>query len=100
MKTKTLNSSLFIQPSAYIPLFMSRVSLSMVLVHFAIYGIVYESDEGLLAHIFQLLMVGQLPVVAFFVIKWWQRKPEQTLQILALQAALWISAIVAVIFLT
>ena len=31
---------------------MSFIALLMVLVHFAIYGIVVESDEGTAAHIF------------------------------------------------
>jgi len=49
---------------------MSLFALSMVLVHFAIFGIVEETDEGTAAHIFQLLMVVQIPIVAFFAIKW------------------------------
>lgn len=100
MKTTNLNSALLIKPSAFIPLFMAFLALSMVLIHFAIYGIVYEPDEGTMAHLFQLLMVGQLPFVAYFIIKWIQIKPKQTLQILVLQITLWILAIAAVIFLT
>jgi len=42
----------------------------MVLGHAAIYGIVHETDEGPAAHIFQILMAAQVPVVAFFAIKW------------------------------
>ena len=36
--------------------------------HAAIFGIVHEADEGAAAHIFQLLMATQLPLVAFFAI--------------------------------
>ncbi len=58
------------QPTVFLPLVMSLFALSMVLVHFAIFGIVEETDEGTAAHIFQLLMVVQIPIVAFFAIKW------------------------------
>jgi len=57
------------QPSAYLPLMMSLAALGLVLVHAAIFGIVHEADEGTAAHIFQLLMVAQMPLVAFFAIK-------------------------------
>ena len=52
------------QPSAFVPLAMSLVALTMVLVHAAIYGIVREADEGTAAHIFQILMAAQVPIVA------------------------------------
>ena len=88
------------QPSAFLPLAMSLVALTMVLVHAAIFGIVHESDEGTAAHIFQILMAAQVPVVAFFAIKWLPRAPTQALQVLALQAAAVFAAIAAVVFLT
>ena len=56
------------RPSGFLPFAMSAVALGMVLIHAAIYGIVHEADEGTPAHIFQLLMVAQLPVVACFAI--------------------------------
>ena len=54
------------QPSAFLPLAMSLAALAMVLGHAAVFGIVNEADEGTAAHIFQLLMAAQIPVVAFF----------------------------------
>ncbi|HVC38133.1 MAG TPA: hypothetical protein VNF46_07000 [Gammaproteobacteria bacterium] len=88
------------QPSAFLPLAMSLAALAMVLGHAAIYGVVHEADEGTAAHIFQLLMVVQVPVVAFFAIKWLPRAPRQTLQVLALQAGAALAAFAAVFFLT
>ena len=88
------------QPSAFLPLAMSLAALAMVLGHAAIFGIVHEADEGTAAHIFQLLMAAQLPVVAFFAINWLPRAPRRTLQILALQTGAALAAIVAVFFLT
>jgi hypothetical protein len=65
---------------------MSLTALAVVLGHIAIYGAAREADEGAAAHIWQLLMAGQLPVVAFFAIKWLPRAPKAALGVLALQA--------------
>jgi hypothetical protein len=88
------------QPSAFLPLAMSLAALAMVLGHAAIFGVVHEADEGTPAHIFQLLMAAQIPVVAFFAIKWLPRAPRQTLHVLVLQAGAALAAIAAVFFLT
>jgi hypothetical protein len=88
------------QPSAFLPLAMSLAALAMVLGHAAVYGVVHEADEGAAAHIFQLLMVAQIPVVAFFAIKWLPQAPKQALPVLALQAGAGIAAFTAVFFLT
>jgi len=65
---------------------MSLTGLVLVLGHIATYGAVREADEGATAHIWQLLMAGQMPVLAFFAIKWLPRAPKQSLYVLALQA--------------
>lgn len=88
------------QLSALLPLAMSFAALAMVLAHAVIFGVVHEADEGTAAHIFQLLMVAQVPVVAFFALEWLPRAPRQTLQVLALQAGAAFAAIAAVVFLT
>jgi hypothetical protein len=87
-------------PSAFLPVSASLVALAMVLGHAAVFGIVHEADEGAAAHIFQLLMAAQMPVVVFFVTKWLPRAPQQTLKILALQAGAALAAIATVAFLT
>ena len=95
-----MNASSMKQPSAFLPLAMSLVALIMVLVHAAKFGVVHEADEGTAAHIFQILMAAQVPVVAYYAIKWLPRSPTQALQVLALQAATVLLAIVAVLLLT
>src|SRR5436309_961245 len=45
-----------------------------------------KPDEGAIAHPWQLLMAGQLPVLGFFSMKWLPRAPRQTLYVLAVQA--------------
>jgi hypothetical protein len=44
-------------------------------------------------------MAGQIPVLAFFAIKWLPRAPRQTLYVLALQAGAALAAISPVFFL-
>jgi hypothetical protein len=75
------------QPSAFIPLAMSFAALSLVLAHTALFGVTHEPDEGAAAHIWQLLMAGQIPVIAFFALRWLPRAPGQARLILVLQAA-------------
>jgi hypothetical protein len=88
------------QPSAFLPLAMSLTALAIVLAHAAMFGIVHEADEGTAAHLFQILMAAQVPIVAFFAIKWLPRAPRQTLYLLALQAAAGVAAFASVFFLT
>ena len=88
------------QPSAFLPVAMSLAALALMLGHAAIFGIVHEADEGTAAHIFQLLMAVQLPIIAYFALKWLPRAPRQALQILALQAGAALAAIASVAFLT
>jgi hypothetical protein len=93
------------RPAAFLPLAMSLGALATVgiaaiygIAHGA-HGIVREPDEGAAAHIWQLLMAGQLPVLLFFAIKWLPRAPRQTLYVLALQAGGVLAAMAPVYFL-
>lgn len=64
---------------------MSLTALTILLGHIALFGIVREADEGTAAHLFQLLIGGQVPIVAFFAVKWLPRAPKQALGVLAIQ---------------
>lgn len=86
------------RPSAFLPVAMSFAALAMVLGHVVMFGAVREADEGTAAHVFQLLMVAEVPIVAFFAIKWLPRFPRQTLQVLAVQAAAAIAALAPVFY--
>ncbi len=72
-------------PSAFLPLAMSLGALAAVLVHIILHGTAPQADEGAAAHIWQLLMAAQIPVVLFFAIKWVPPSPRQAVPILALQ---------------
>jgi hypothetical protein len=87
-------ATLLKQPSALIPLAMSVAALATVIGYAAMFGTARQADEGTAAHVWQLLMAGQLPVVAFFAIKWLSTEPRRALVILALQ----VSAALAAMF--
>ncbi len=78
---------------------MSLAALATVLGHIAIFGAAREADEGSATHIFQLLMATQVPLVAFFAIKWLPQTPRQALLILALQVGAALAALAPVFFL-
>ncbi len=74
------------RPSAFLPVAMSIVACALVLCRVALYGAARGTDEGTAAHLFQLLVVAQVPVIAFFAVRWLPRAPRGALSILALQA--------------
>ena len=66
------------RPSAFVPLALSILALAIVLGYLLRYGPAPQPDEGAAAHIWQLLMALQVPVVAFFVVRWFPQAPRQT----------------------
>ena len=92
------DNSLLRHPSAWIPLVMSLAALAFLLGYVAMFGIVHQEDEGTPARIFQMIMVAQLPIIAYFGIRSLPKRPRQVLLILGLQAVAWIIPILAVIW--
>ncbi len=82
-----MNLPLLRKPSALAPIAMSVTALTLVVVHTMIFGVVREADEGTGAHIWQILMGGQAPVIAYFALRWFPSAPAQALVVLALQIA-------------
>jgi hypothetical protein len=86
-------------PSALIPIVMSLIALGLVVGPIPFDGIpVREADEGTIAHLFQILMAGQLPVLLFFAVKWLPRAPKPTLGVLGLQAGAVLAAMAPVFY--
>ena len=85
MKTETDFRRLVGRPSAFVPVMMSLSALIVVVGYVAIYGTARQTDEGAAAHIWQLLVCAQVPVVAFFVVKWLPKAPRAALCVLAMQ---------------
>jgi hypothetical protein len=73
-------------PTALIPLAMSIAALSLVLAHIAVFGVARQADEGAAAHLWQLLLAGQIPVIAVFAARWLPRTPGPALLVIGLQA--------------
>jgi hypothetical protein len=75
------------QPVALIPLLMSGAALATVLVHLALFGTARQADEGAEAHLWQLLMLGQIPFMAFFAFTLLGRGPGTAVPVLGVQVA-------------
>ena len=85
--------------SALLPIAMSIAALATVLYHIARFGIAPHADEGAAAHIWQLLMAGQVPIVLFYGVAWLPRAPRAALQMLAVQAGAALAALAPVYWL-
>ncbi len=66
---------------------MSVAALADIGWYLAPYGPIGQPDEGLHAHLWQLLMLLQLPVVAYFAYSWTPRAPRPALVVIGLQVA-------------
>ncbi|MFL6195162.1 MAG: hypothetical protein ACJ75H_13390 [Thermoanaerobaculia bacterium] len=86
-------------PSAFLPVAMSLGALATVLAYLALHGPAPQADEGAAAHIWQLLMAAQIPVVLFFAIKWLPRSPRQAMPVLGLQVVAALAAMAPVFLL-
>jgi hypothetical protein len=87
------------QPGAFLPLAMSLMALALVLGSLATSGVVHEADEGTIAHLWQLLMAGQFPILVYFLIKWLPRAPKPALYVLLLQIVAALGSMAPVFFL-
>ena len=86
-------------PSAFLPVAMSLGALATVLIVVALHGTAPQADEGAAAHIWQLLMVAQAPIVLFFAIKWVPQSPRHAVPILVLQVGAALAAMAPVFLL-
>jgi hypothetical protein len=87
------------RPSAFVPVAMSLAALATVVVFIALNGTAPQADEGAAAHIWQLLMAAQVPIVLFFATKWLPRSPRQAVPILGLQVVAALAAMAPVFLL-
>jgi hypothetical protein len=81
------------RPSGFIPLAMSAGALATVIGYATMFGTARQADEGAAAHIWQVLMVGQVPVAAVFAVKWLPAAPRQALAVMTLQVGAALAAI-------
>jgi hypothetical protein len=64
---------------------MSLSATALVLAVVLVEGSAAQGDEGAAAHVFQLLIAAQLPIMAFFAVKWLPRYRLAALSIIGLQ---------------
>ncbi len=84
------------RPSAFLPPVMSLSALITVGIYVAAYGVARQADEGTAAHIWQLLMAAQIPIILFFAIKWLPREPIRALAVLTIQGVAALAALAPV----
>ena len=65
---------------------MSVGALAMIVWFVALHGVVHQPDEGAQAHLRQLLVAGQVPIIVFFALRWLPDAPRAAIVVLALQA--------------
>jgi hypothetical protein len=66
---------------------MSLGAFAMIVWFVAVHGIVHQPDESAQAHLWQLLLFGQVPFIAYFGFRWLSKVRRPALVVLALQAA-------------
>ena len=87
--------------SAWIPIALAGAAIALLAGYFAtgphapdivIENGVAREDEGTAAHLWQLLMLLQVPCVLFFAAWWLPRDPKRALAMLALQGLAFLAA--------
>jgi hypothetical protein len=77
---------------------MSLIAVIVLVIHLAVYGTARQADESTSAHLWQILIAGQVPFVAFFIIKCLRQAPRAAFPILMAQVAAALIAVAPVYF--
>jgi len=80
-----MDRALLKRPTAFIPIVMSLAALGLVIAYALLFGTARQADEGTAAHLWQVLMVAQLPIIAVFALRWLPVAPKRAIPVLALQ---------------
>ena len=80
-----MTTPIFRSPSAWVPIGMSILALAIVAVSLSLPGAARQPDEGTAARLWQLLMVGQLPFMAWFLARKARHDPRRGAVVLAVQ---------------
>lgn len=81
-------NSLLKKPSAWLPIAFSFAILLMELWAVMTYGVASaqrDKDEGVLAHLFQIWLVLEIPMILYFATRWLQENPRKAFLILIIQ---------------
>ena len=89
-------STILKKPSAFLPIMMSLAALATVGIYVSLHGTAPQADEGAAAHIWQLLIAAQIPIIVYFVIRWLPKALKPVLLILVIQACAILAALAPV----
>jgi hypothetical protein len=73
------------KPAGYLPFAASGAALLVIAGHMVLFGTGRRADEGAAAHLWQMLILAQLLLMAFFGLRWLPREPVPAIALLALQ---------------
>jgi hypothetical protein len=77
---------LITRPIALVPIVMSAAALVILFLALAFgIGVANDGDEGAAARLWQLLMIGQLPIVTVFALTWVPRIPRLAIAVMGVQ---------------
>jgi ammonia channel protein AmtB len=85
--------------SAWLPIVMSGFALILVVMQGFTAGETREVDEGAAAHLWQLLMVGQVPFICWFLFRWVTKNPRRNAVVFAVQIVAFLVAVAPVFLL-
>lgn len=68
-ESASISAVILKQRLAYLPMAMSLAALALVALYVVFVGTARQADEGLAAHLWQVLMAGQLPLIAAFALR-------------------------------
>ena len=66
---------------------MSAGALAMIVWFVAVHGVVQQPDEGAQAHLWQLLVAGQIPLIGYFAFRWLPIAGREATVVLVVQIA-------------
>ena len=75
------------QPAGYLPVVMSLGAFVMIAWYVAAHGVVHQDDESGQARVWQLLVAAQVPLIAYFALRWLPTAIRPVLVVIALQVA-------------
>jgi|SRR5580658_3756324 hypothetical protein len=85
------------RPSGFVPLIMSGLALHVIVLRLVLVGAAQQAhggrpDEGSEAHIWQILMSGQVPIGLYFAARWLRSDPLGTLSVVGFQVLAFVAA--------
>lgn len=92
-------TTLLKQPSGFLPITMSLTAIAEIIIYLALFGITQQEDEGIAAHIFQLLVGLQVPIMMYFAVKWLPKFLKQAIPILVIQVTAIVAAVTPILIL-